>query len=82
MEKIKVYVEVIARFTPDGRMLPVSFTWEDGKSYLIDRIVRMERCASRRAGGAGILYVCMVSGSECHLYYEENLKWFMERKSA
>jgi len=82
MNKIKVYVEVTARFTEDGKMSPVSFTWEDGRKFEIDRIVKSVRCASRKAGGVGVLYTCMVSGRECHLYYEENFRWFMERKTA
>ena len=82
MEKIKVYVEVMARFTDDGKLLPVAFTWEDGRRYEIDRIIKCTRCASRKAGGAGIPYTCMVGGRECHLYYEENLRWFVERKTA
>lgn len=82
MDKVKVYVEVTARFTNDGKLFPESITWEDGRRYEIDRIKKCERCASRKAGGAGLLYTCMISGKECHLYYEENYKWFMERKSA
>ena len=82
MEKIKVYVEVLARFTPEGSLLPVAFTWEDGRRYEIDRILNCQRCASLKAGGAGIRYTCMVGGRECHLYYEENLQWFLERKTA
>ena len=82
MEKIKVYVEVHAVFTMDGRLLPVSFTWEDGQRYKIDRITECARCASMKAGGTGMRYTCIVGGRECHLFYEENLKWFMERKTA
>ena len=43
--------------------------------------VIMTVCASRKAGGTGIMYTVMVDGKECHLYYEFD-KWFMERKSA
>ena len=82
METIKVYVEVYARFTTQGELLPVAFTWEDGKKYRIDRVSGAQRCASRKAGGTGIRYTCVVGGRECHLYYEENRKWFMERKMA
>jgi hypothetical protein len=28
------------------------------------------------------MYTCMIAGQECHLFYEENQKWFLERKSA
>ena len=82
MNVIKDYEEVLARFSPDGRLTPVAFIWEDGHRYDIDRIVKCERCASRKAGGAGILYTCIVGGRPCHLYYEENYQWFLERKTA
>jgi len=45
-------------------MMPVSFTWEDGKVYKIDRVKNKERCASRKAGGTGIMYTFMVEGKE------------------
>ena len=79
MEKMKVYVEVTAKFDTDGSMMPVSFIWEDGTVYQIDRIKAKERCASRKAGGTGIMYTVMVDGKECHLFYEFD-KWFMERR--
>lgn len=79
MENMKVYVEVTAKFDTDGSMMPVSFIWEDGTVYQIDRIKAKERCASRKAGGTGIMYTVMVDGKECHLFYEFD-KWFMERR--
>ena len=79
MENLKVYVEVTAKFDTAGIMMPVSFIWEDGTVYQIDRIKAKERCASRKAGGTGIMYTVMVDGKECHLFYEFD-KWFMERR--
>ena len=79
MENMKVYVEVTAKFDTDGSMMPVSFIWEDGTVYQIDRIKAKERCASRKAGETGIMYTVMVDGKECHLFYEFD-KWFMERR--
>ena len=38
-------------------------------------------CASRKAGGVGMMYTCMIQGQESHLFYEVD-KWFMERKTA
>lgn len=76
----KVYVDVIARFNKEGVLTPLSFTWEDGKQYTIDRVLKHERCASRKAGGVGIMYTCMVQGQESHLFFEVD-KWFVERKS-
>ena len=81
MESSKVYVEVVARFDKDGVMMPMAFVWEDGRKYEIDKVKSKERCASRKAGGTGIMYTVVVAGKECHLYFEFD-KWFMERKFA
>ena len=81
MENAKVYVEVLVNFDKDGTMSPVEFIWEDGTKYLIDKVKSKERCASRKAGGTGIMYTVMVDGKECHLYYEFD-KWFMERRCS
>ena len=58
----------------------IAFVWEDGRKYAIDKVSKPERCASRKAGGTGYRYTCQVGGKICHLTYEENYKWFMERK--
>ncbi|MBR4758841.1 MAG: hypothetical protein IK078_01650 [Lachnospiraceae bacterium] len=74
----KVYVDVGAEFTSDGMLRPQYLIWEDGRKYEIDKIRKIERCASRRGGGAGILYQCMICGKPVRLFYEENYRWFLE----
>lgn len=80
MESSKVYVNVMAEFTNDGRLLPRSFIWKDGRVYEIQRVTDVRRAASLRAGGAGIRYTCIVDGKESHLFYEDNNMWFMEER--
>ncbi len=80
MDGCKVYVDVQARFTKDGKLIPLSFEWTDGHVYEIQRICDVRRAASLRAGGTGIRYTCQVNGRESHLYYEDNNQWFVERK--
>ena len=36
--RAKVYVGVDARFDTEGRIMPLSITWEDGRVYGIDRV--------------------------------------------
>lgn len=74
----KVYVDVGAEFSDEGDLVPTYLIWEDGIRYDIDRIQKRERCASRKAGGAGILYQCSVNGKTVRLFYEENNRWFVE----
>ena len=84
----KVYVSVNVRFTPEGRMLPRSFVWEDGHEYEIDRVKFVRPAYSEKAGGQGDRYTIMVEGRERYIYFEHNSdfgnqnvgRWFMERK--
>ena len=68
----KAYVEVIADFSSDGRMKPLHIVWEDGRSYDIDRILRVDRRASLKAG------------SQTDMFNEEDPRnpviWFRFRK--
>ena len=52
MESSKVYVNVMAEFTNDGRLLPRSFIWKDGHVYEIQKVTDVRRAASLKAGGA------------------------------
>ena len=47
---MKVYVEVLVWYTAEGRVVPVSFLWEDGRRYQIERVKNVQRCASRKEG--------------------------------
>jgi len=75
----KVYVGVKARFEPDGKLVPLSIAWEDGSEYEIDRVLKVCRAASLKAGGAGIRYTVRIGNTETYLFLEEN-KWFVERR--
>lgn len=80
-EKVyKKYVQVGAVFTPGGRLIPVWIGWEDGRRFHVDRILSCVRAASRKAGGVGWRYTCMIGGRETVLYYEDNFRWFVEAK--
>lgn len=80
MESCKVYVEVNATFTSDGRLLPKSIIWKDGHVYEIQKIKHITRAASLKAGGVGLRYTCIIDGKESHLFYEDNNLWFVEGK--
>lgn len=73
----KKYVEVTARFTPEGDILPIKILWDDGRSFFIDRVLDIRPAASLKAGGAGIRYTCRIDLKETYLFLEEN-RWFVE----
>ena len=76
----KIYVETGAEFSVDGQLKPLWIIWEDGRKFEIDRVLCVERAASRKAGGVGLRYTVMIGRQEHHLYYEENYRWFVEAK--
>ena len=78
MDAAKVYVDVRATFSKEGRLTPTSIIWKDGTEYEIQRVKEVRRAASLKAGGAGLRYTCIISGRESHLYYEDNNMWFVE----
>lgn len=82
MESKKIYVDVNAFFSRDGRLIPQSIIWTDGKRYDIQRVTDIRRAASLKAGGVGTRYTCQISGKESFLFYEENNLWFVESKST
>ena len=75
----KRYVDVIARFYADGKLIPLAIWWTDGEMYEIDRVLDVRPAASLKAGGAGMRYTCRIQGHEKYLWLEEN-RWFVEAK--
>jgi hypothetical protein len=79
----KVYVDVNENRLSDGRIVPLSFIWEDGNRYKIDKVLDVRPAASLKAGGAGLRYTVRIRDRETYLFLEEDkigAKWFMERK--
>lgn len=80
MNNRKVYVDVTAKFTKDGQLMPVNIIWRDGHTYEIQRITNVCRAASLKAGGVGMRYTCVIDGRQTYLFYEDNNMWFVEGK--
>lgn len=81
---MKVYVTVTAHYTLEGIVLPMAFTWEDGKVYRIERVKKVSRLNGSGPDEDRIMYTCLVKGKDTHLYHEigERGRWFLERKNA
>lgn len=76
----KVIVSAVVRYDTEGNMAPLSFEWEDGTVYEIDRILDKCRIASQ-VGGIGLRYTVRVLGRQRYLYYDDLDKvWFVEAK--
>lgn len=73
----KAYIGVTSYTDTDGKIIPLSLTWKDGRTYEIDRITDIRRAASK-AGGNGARYTCYFLGQQRYLFLEDDGRWFIE----
>ena len=84
----KVYVKVQTDIDEDGRMFPRRITWEDGRSFDIDRVGAVRPAYAAKAGGQGNRYTIYVNGLQRYLFFERSAningnvigRWFLERR--
>lgn len=75
----KVFVEVIAKFTTEGKIIPITIKWEDDTMFDIDRVNGVMNRAAMKVGGIGVRYDCMIKGKQAYIFLEDN-KWYVEAK--
>ena len=75
---MKIPLKVNAYFDLNGKIMPRSIEWEDGRVFAVDRVIDVRRAASLKAGGTGLRYICRICGRTVALFNDEN-KWFMEK---
>ena len=88
MNPNKVFVEVLAKFNTEGKIIPVMIMWEDGSLYKIDKVVDVRPAPALRAGGQGDRYTVRINGRERYIFFERSPdifgrnigKWFIEKK--
>lgn len=81
---IKQYVEVVVRWHDDGRIVPLTVIWPDGRSFRIDEIVGEPiRRAARKVGGNGMQYTIKINGRIRCIFLEDfgrnnRARWYVE----
>ena len=76
----KAFVDVLVSHTRDGNKVPQALTFEDGKTYFIDRVVAVQRRAATKVGGTGIRYTIRIGNNDTYLF-EDDDRWFVEAKN-
>lgn len=81
MDYEKVYVAVTLKVDREGNVRPLSFEWEDGRVFAVDRVLSQGMVPARHVGA--ILtkrFDIKVSGAERELYVETRTnRWFVEK---
>ncbi|NLZ45583.1 MAG: hypothetical protein GX896_02720 [Clostridiales bacterium] len=82
----RVYVEVVAKFDPDGKITPLTITWEDGTVFQVDKVLERKNTVARKVGGIGLRFTCEICGQQSYLFYcdptlDNTYHWFVEAKN-
>ena len=76
----RVDVGVTLKVSPEGNVWPLTITFENGKTYTIDRLKERKRAAAPKDAEAGIRYTVVIQNRETYLFEDEG-KWFVEAKN-
>lgn len=79
MERVREYVSVKAVFEQEGRVSPIEIYWDDGRVFVIDKVLDIRPAASLKVGGAGLCYTCRIGSQTAYLFLD-NGRWFVEKK--
>ena len=79
MKSRKVYVSVVAEIDEEGNKKPLSIKWEDGRKYMIDKVLDVRRAFAVKVGGTAVRYTIVVGGKATFLFEDEG-KWFAESR--
>lgn len=74
----KVYVEVTVACLKDGSMRPLSFTWDDGREFKIDKVLAVRKGNSLKIYAPGMRYYCKTGKRRYYLYYDGK-RWYVEK---
>ena len=75
----KVYVRVLSETDEEGNITPVSITWEDGRTFTVDKVTDIRRAYAAKVGGTAIRYAVKISGKDTFLFAQDG-KWFVESR--
>ena len=70
-------ITMIAKMQDDGKIIPLTILWENGKTFNIDKVLDIRKKASTKGGGKGLRYTCKILGQERFLWLDDNI-WFVE----
>ena len=77
------YVSVVADYSPDGTVSPVSVRFEDGPAFAVTKIISAIRMSMTKHNGTETRYYVRIGEREHYLYFEDARlsvapRWFVE----
>lgn len=72
--RYKRYVDVLARYTSRGDIVPYAVCWIDGRTYFIDEVLQVNRPWLDTAGCWQVKYSVRLASHTTDLYLEQTIR--------
>jgi hypothetical protein len=76
----KIYVQVKMLHKKTGQIIPLSFTWDDGREFNIDKVLDIRQGHSLKAFSPGWRYRCQTGKRIYYLHYDTE-RWYIEKNN-
>ncbi len=76
MSRHNYNIDVVVKYTRDGRVIPLYIIWDNQMKYKIDKITQIKNGASLKYGLQGLRYTCLIQQQYRHLYFDNN-RWYI-----
>ena len=73
----RVNLDIIVEHKSDGKVLPRTILWPDGRKFEIDKVLDVRMAPALKAGGVSMRYLCKFCGQE-RVIFEMRGLWFVE----
>ena len=73
----KINLDILVEHKADGKVLPKTVLWPDGRRFDIDKVLDVRQAPALRAGGIGTRYLGRICGQEQAIFEVRGL-WFVE----
>ena len=73
----RVNLDIIVEHKSDGKVLPRTILWPDGRKFEIDKVLDVRMAPALKAGGVGMRYLCKICGQE-RVIFEMRGLWFVD----
>ena len=73
----KVGLDILVEHRSDGKVLPKTILWPDGRKFEIDKVLDVRQAPALKSGGIGTRYLCRICGHE-RVIFEVRGVWFVE----
>lgn len=73
----RIELNIIVQHFPDGKAIPKTILWEDGRRFSIDKVLDIRKAAALKCGGIGTRYICRICNKEVAIFDEDGC-WFLE----